>query len=81
MFQAVLKQFGASGYGGSDSVGDGPEFQQHQKLEKLYISTRAAKVSCSSILISMFVFKMLDEDVKACESIIPQCHNLHASQS
>ncbi|KAK1352266.1 SH3 domain-containing protein [Heracleum sosnowskyi] len=41
--QAVLKQFGASGYGGSDSVGDGPEYQQHQKLEKLYISTRAAK--------------------------------------
>ncbi|KAI3446170.1 hypothetical protein Pfo_002835 [Paulownia fortunei] len=40
--QAVLKQFGA--YGGSDSVvADDAEFQQHQKLEKLYISTRAAK--------------------------------------
>ncbi|KAL1554337.1 SH3 domain-containing protein 2 [Salvia divinorum] len=40
--QAVLKQFGA--YGGSDNVmPDDAEFQQHQKLEKLYISTRAAK--------------------------------------
>ncbi|KAL8556194.1 hypothetical protein ACS0TY_003836 [Phlomoides rotata] len=40
--QAVLKQFGA--YGGSDNVGaDDAEFQQHQKLEKLYISTRAGK--------------------------------------
>ncbi|XP_073111879.1 SH3 domain-containing protein 2 isoform X2 [Elaeis guineensis] len=42
--QAVLKQFGAGGYGSSDSViTDEVEFQQHQKLEKLYISTRAAK--------------------------------------
>lgn len=42
--QAVLKQFGAGGYGGSDSiVTDEAEFHQHQKLEKLYISTRAAK--------------------------------------
>lgn len=40
--QAVFKQFG--GYGGSDNVvPDDVEFQQHQKLEKLYISTRAAK--------------------------------------
>ncbi|XP_071930689.1 SH3 domain-containing protein 2-like [Coffea arabica] len=40
--QAVLKQFG--GYGASDSVvTDEAELQQHQKLEKLYISTRAAK--------------------------------------
>ncbi|KAI5673206.1 hypothetical protein M9H77_13570 [Catharanthus roseus] len=37
--QAVLKQF----YGGSDVVADEAEIQQHQKLEKLYISTRAAK--------------------------------------
>lgn len=42
--QAVLKQFGAGGYGGSDSmINDEAEFQQHQKLEKLYISTRAGK--------------------------------------
>lgn len=40
LFQAVLKQF----YGGSDVVADEAEIQQHQKLEKLYISTRAAKV-------------------------------------
>lgn len=40
--QAVLKQFGAGGYG-SDVVTDEAELQQHQKLEKLYISTRAAK--------------------------------------
>ncbi|GLT30644.1 hypothetical protein SLA2020_054350 [Shorea laevis] len=42
--QAVLKQFGAGGYGGSDNIiTDEAELQQHQKLEKLYISTRAAK--------------------------------------
>ncbi|KAI9123674.1 hypothetical protein K1719_004974 [Acacia pycnantha] len=42
---AVLKQFGAWGYGGSDNViaTDETELQQHQKLEKLYISTRAGK--------------------------------------
>lgn len=43
--QAVLKQFGGGGYGSSDNVfSDEGELQQHQKLEKLYISTRAAKV-------------------------------------
>ncbi|KAI3861523.1 hypothetical protein MKW98_000475 [Papaver atlanticum] len=42
--QAVFKQFGAVGYGGSDNVNsDDPEGQQHQKLEKLFISTRAGK--------------------------------------
>ncbi|KAL1309019.1 hypothetical protein HN51_051685 [Arachis hypogaea] len=42
--QAVLKQFGGGGYGGSDNmVTDEVELQQHQKLEKLYISTRAGK--------------------------------------
>ncbi|PIA57120.1 hypothetical protein AQUCO_00600092v1 [Aquilegia coerulea] len=42
--QAVLKQFGAGGYGASDSIlADESELNQHQKLEKLYISTRAAK--------------------------------------
>ncbi|XP_010263868.1 PREDICTED: SH3 domain-containing protein 2-like isoform X2 [Nelumbo nucifera] len=41
--QAVFKQFGG-GYGGSDNiVTDEAELQQHQKLEKLYISTRAGK--------------------------------------
>ncbi|XP_072987422.1 SH3 domain-containing protein 2-like [Typha latifolia] len=42
--QAVLKQFGGGGYGNSDNAfADEIEYQQHQKLEKLYISTRAAK--------------------------------------
>uniref|UniRef100_I1LJ78 SH3 domain-containing protein n=1 Tax=Glycine max TaxID=3847 RepID=I1LJ78_SOYBN len=42
--QAVLKQFGGGGYGGSDNVvTDGVELQLHQRLEKLYISTRAGK--------------------------------------
>ncbi|XP_047165971.1 SH3 domain-containing protein 2-like isoform X1 [Vigna umbellata] len=42
--QAVLKQFGGGGYGGSDNVvTNGVELQLHQKLEKLYISTRAGK--------------------------------------
>ncbi|KAL4186970.1 hypothetical protein AMTRI_Chr09g16490 [Amborella trichopoda] len=42
--QAVFKQFGGGGYGGSDNViTDEAELQQHQKLDKLYISTRAGK--------------------------------------
>ncbi|WMV13137.1 hypothetical protein MTR67_006522, partial [Solanum verrucosum] len=45
--QAVLKQFGAGGYG-SDLVTDEAEMQQHHKLERLYISTRAAKVALVS---------------------------------
>ncbi|KAL2335498.1 hypothetical protein Fmac_016711 [Flemingia macrophylla] len=44
MTVAVLKQFGAGGYGGSGNmVTDEVELQQHQILEKLYISTRAGK--------------------------------------
>ncbi|KAJ4784174.1 SH3 domain-containing protein [Rhynchospora pubera] len=40
--QAVLKQFG--GYGAYDNVfTDEAEIQQHQRLEKLFTSTRAAK--------------------------------------
>ncbi|XP_057861659.1 SH3 domain-containing protein 2 isoform X2 [Cryptomeria japonica] len=42
--QAVFKQFGGSGYGGSDMIiTDEAELVQHQKLERLYISTRAGK--------------------------------------
>ena len=46
-FQAVFKQFGGGGgYGGSDNVvTDEAELMLHQKLERLYISTRAAKVA------------------------------------
>ncbi|KAI8531994.1 hypothetical protein RHMOL_Rhmol11G0178500 [Rhododendron molle] len=40
---AVFKQFGAGGYGSDNVVPDKAELQHHQKLEKLYISTRAAK--------------------------------------
>lgn len=41
---AVLKQFGGSGYGSSDMViTDEAELKQHQKLERLYISTRTGK--------------------------------------
>ncbi|KAL0698591.1 hypothetical protein Bca4012_054713 [Brassica carinata] len=42
--QAVLRQFGGGGYGGSDTViTDEEELHRHQKIEKLYISTRSAK--------------------------------------
>ncbi|ESR36686.1 hypothetical protein CICLE_v10029446mg [Citrus x clementina] len=42
--QAVFKQFGGGGYGGSDNVvTDEAELHQHQRLERLYISTRAGK--------------------------------------
>ncbi|KAL8129267.1 hypothetical protein V2J09_018422 [Rumex salicifolius] len=40
--QAVFKQFGG-GYNSDNLVTDEFELQQHQKLEKLYVSTRAAK--------------------------------------
>ncbi|RZC55719.1 hypothetical protein C5167_014578 [Papaver somniferum] len=39
--QAVFKQFG--GHGGSEFGSDNADVQQHQKLERLYISTRAGK--------------------------------------
>ncbi|KAJ8467711.1 hypothetical protein OPV22_030263 [Ensete ventricosum] len=42
--QAVFKQFGGGGFGSPDSLfADAAEYKQHQKIEKLYISTRAAK--------------------------------------
>ncbi|URE29578.1 src domain protein 3, partial [Musa troglodytarum] len=42
--QAVFKQFGGGGYGSPDSLfADAAEYMQHQKIEKLYLSTRAAK--------------------------------------
>lgn len=55
-FQAVFKQFAGGIYGGSDNVvADETELQQHQKLERLYISTRAGKVAyCSFILILLY---------------------------
>lgn len=41
--QAVLKQF--SGHGSQDHIIlDEAELQRHQQLERLYISTKAAKV-------------------------------------
>ncbi|KAK8444745.1 hypothetical protein SEVIR_9G193600v4 [Setaria viridis] len=40
--QAVMKQFGG-GYGADGAFADEADAQQHSKLEKLYISTRAAK--------------------------------------
>lgn len=43
--QAVLKQFTGTGPGGSDNVvTDETELQLYQKLEKLFLSTRSAKV-------------------------------------
>lgn len=45
-FQAVFKQFSGGIYGSSDNVvADETELQQHQKLERLFISTRAGKVA------------------------------------
>ncbi|EMS57971.1 Nostrin [Triticum urartu] len=42
--QGVFKQFGAGGYGNSDNAfTDESEVKLHQRLEKLYLSTRAAK--------------------------------------
>lgn len=41
--QAVLKQLSGYGAQGPDVIGDEAEVQRHQQLERLYISTRAAK--------------------------------------
>lgn len=44
-FQAVIKQFGGTGYESSEvMVIDEVELQRHHQLEKLYRSTRAGKV-------------------------------------
>lgn len=56
--QAVLKQFGGGGYGGLENVlMDGLELQQHQRLEKLYISTRLGKVgNLQTIYLQVFLY-------------------------
>jgi hypothetical protein len=53
-FQAVIKQFGGTGYERSDSVViDEVELQQHQRLEKLYGSTRSGRVRKGKLRISI----------------------------
>lgn len=45
ILQAVIKQFGGTGYESSDvMVIDEVELQRHQQLEKLYRSTRNGRV-------------------------------------
>jgi len=62
----VLKQFGAGGYGGSDNmVTDEVELQQHQKLEKLYISTRAGKVTWFFCTNTLFLFIFLSPLIRS----------------
>lgn len=53
--QTVFKQFGGSGHGGS--VADDVEYQLHQRLEKLYISTRTAKVRLRSPLLILSLLR------------------------
>lgn len=50
--KAVFKQFGGGGHG--SGLSDDAELHQHQKLEKLYISTRAAKVLYLKKLLNFF---------------------------
>lgn len=55
-FQAVIKQFGGSGYESSDVIViDEIEMQRHQQLEKLYRATRSGKVKSSEFISSFFV--------------------------
>lgn len=55
-YQAVIKQFGGTGYESSDVVViDEIEMQRHQQLEKLYRSTRAGKVEMDFLFIYGFV--------------------------
>lgn len=65
--QAVLKQF--SGHGSQDHIiYDEAELQRHQQLERLYISTKAAKVvlppylQCSELLYIMVALFIMDTD-------------------
>lgn len=56
-FQAVIKQFSASGYERSDvMVIDEVEMQRHQQLEKLYRSTRGTKVWMFLLFILLISF-------------------------
>lgn len=53
VLQAVIKQFGGTGYESSDvMVIDEAEMQRHQQLERLYRSTRTGRVN---ILCSLFL--------------------------
>lgn len=55
-----MKQFGGGVYGGSDNVvTDQIELQLYQRLEKLYISTRAGKVSCFFLLREFSIFILI----------------------
>ena len=59
-FQAVIKQFGGTGYESSDvMVIDEVEMQRHQQLEKLYRSTRAGKVYIKFVYIVDFDFETI----------------------
>lgn len=54
-FQAVIKQLGGTGYESSDvMVIDEAEFHRHQQLDKLYKSTRRARVEMHFLFINMF---------------------------
>ena len=60
VLQAVIKQFGGTGYESSDvMVIDEAEMQRHQQLEKLYRSTRAGRVTCYAHFLNhdLLVFK------------------------
>ena len=58
--QAVIKQFGGTGYESSDiMVIDEVEMQRHQQLEKLYRSTRAGKVHMIFVYFVDFEFKTM----------------------
>lgn len=53
VLQAVIKQFGGSGYESSDvMVIDEAEMQRHQQLEKFYRSTRSGRVTCYTLFLN-----------------------------
>jgi hypothetical protein len=53
--QAVLKQFSGHGSQGDMVITDEAELLRHQQLERLYISTKAAKVANPATLVVQLI--------------------------
>ena len=77
-FQAVLKTF--SGHSQGDSlILDEAELQRHQQLEKLYISTKAAKVLSAAI--SSYLGRWHLQREFGCSTLAVSSRGLHISLS
>jgi hypothetical protein len=83
-FQAVIKQFSGTGFERSDSVViDEVELQQHQRLEKLYSSTRSGRVRKGNLhrsILCMAESQNLKLQSHICSRFKALCRTGHHSQ-